>query len=45
MCDYVKENGTYDGEDEEDEYDEHGHRCVHISSLFICYFHVNEAYL
>ena len=28
VCDYVKENGTYDGEDEEDEYDEHGHRCT-----------------
>ena len=28
VCDYVKENGTYDGEDEEDEYDEHGHRCA-----------------
>ena len=26
VCDYVKENGTYDGEDDEDEYDEHGHR-------------------
>ena len=28
VCDYVKENGTYDGEDEEDEYDEHHHRIV-----------------
>ena len=27
VCDYIKENGTYDGEDDvEDEYDEHGHR-------------------
>ena len=38
MCDYVKENGTYDGEDEEDEYDEHGHRCTfkpkNVSGIF-----------
>ncbi len=31
VCDYIKENGTavgYEDGDEEDEYDEHGHRIV-----------------